>query len=81
MNMCTKLVPLALVANAALMTSATAQNTIKVGELNSYKVAPAFLDPYKRGIDLAIDEINAKGGHPRQEARVRDPRDDSAESG
>jgi branched-chain amino acid transport system substrate-binding protein len=62
MNMWTKLFPLALVATAALTTAATAQNTIKVGELNSYKVAPAFLDPYKRGIDLAIEEINAAGG-------------------
>jgi len=62
MNMCMKLLPLALAAAAALTTSAAAQNTIKVGELNSYKVAPAFLDPYKRGIDLAIEEINAAGG-------------------
>src|ERR1700690_1928863 len=43
-------------------TSATAQDTIKIGELNSYKAQPAFLDPYKKGIDLALDEINAKGG-------------------
>jgi branched-chain amino acid transport system substrate-binding protein len=62
MNMCTKLLPLALAATAVLATPAAAQNTIKVGELNSYKVAPAFLDPYKRGIELAIEEINAAGG-------------------
>jgi branched-chain amino acid transport system substrate-binding protein len=62
MKMCTKLLPLALAATAVLATPAAAQNTIKVGELNSYKVAPAFLDPYKRGIELAIEEINAAGG-------------------
>jgi branched-chain amino acid transport system substrate-binding protein len=47
---------------AAGAAPATAQGTIKVGELNSYKSQPAFLDPYRRGIDLALDEINAAGG-------------------
>ena len=41
---------------------ALAQNTIKIGELNSYKSQPAFLEPYKKGIDLAVQEINASGG-------------------
>src|SRR6202163_3218663 len=40
----------------------SAQQTIKIGELNSYKSQPAFLDPYKKGWELAIEEINAKGG-------------------
>jgi branched-chain amino acid transport system substrate-binding protein len=44
-----------------LAGSAGAQN-IKVGELNSYKVFPAFLEPYKKGWELALEEINAKGG-------------------
>ncbi|MFN0003436.1 MAG: ABC transporter substrate-binding protein [Burkholderiaceae bacterium] len=39
-----------------------AQNTIKIGEINSYKAQPAFLDPYKKGMDLAIEEINGSGG-------------------
>ena len=38
-----------------------AQN-IKIGELNSYKVFPAFLEPYKKGMELALEEINASGG-------------------
>ena len=38
-----------------------AQSTIKIGELNSYKAQPAFLDPYKKGWEFAIEEINAKG--------------------
>ena len=38
-----------------------AQN-IKIGELNSYKVFPAFLDPYRKGFELALQEINAAGG-------------------
>jgi branched-chain amino acid transport system substrate-binding protein len=39
-----------------------AAQTIKLGELNSYKVFPAFLEPYKKGMELALDEANAAGG-------------------
>jgi len=41
---------------------AYAQGVIKIGEINSYKAQPAFLEPYKKGMDLAIEEINAAGG-------------------
>jgi len=47
---------------ATLSTAAVAQGTIKIGEVNSYKTQPAFLGPYKNGMDLAIDEINKAGG-------------------
>ena len=53
---------LALAVAASFATHASAQDTIKIGELNSYKAVPAFLDPYKKGMDMAIEEINAKGG-------------------
>src|SRR6195256_3467092 len=36
--------------------------SIRIGELNSYKVFPAFLEPYKKGWELALEEINASGG-------------------
>lgn len=50
-------------AAAYLMAGgAQAQDTIKVGEMNSYKVFAAFLEPYKKGMDLAVEEINASGG-------------------
>jgi branched-chain amino acid transport system substrate-binding protein len=39
-----------------------AQATIKIGEINSYKAQPAFLDPYKKGWELAVEEVNAAGG-------------------
>src|SRR5690242_20137418 len=52
----------ALGAAIAFATPALAQNTIKIGELNSYKSQPAFLDPYKKGWEMAVEEINAKGG-------------------
>ena len=38
------------------------QGPIKIGELNSYKVFPAFLEPYKKGMELALEEINRSGG-------------------
>ena len=42
--------------------AAHAQATIKIGEVNSYKAQPAFLEPYKKGMELAVEEINAAGG-------------------
>jgi len=52
----------ALVAGAALVTGTAHSQAIKVGELNSYKVFPAFLEPYKKGWELALEEINKAGG-------------------
>jgi branched-chain amino acid transport system substrate-binding protein len=50
------------VAALTLATSAWSQDVIKIGELNSYKTQPAFLGPYKKGMELAIEQINAAGG-------------------
>ena len=44
--------------------------TLKIGELNSYKVFPAFLEPYRKGMELAVEEINAAGG--KVELVIRD---------
>src|SRR5437870_2129745 len=52
----------ALLACAALVAVAADAQTIKIGEINSYKVFPAFLEPYKKGMELAVEEINAAGG-------------------
>jgi branched-chain amino acid transport system substrate-binding protein len=35
---------------------------IRLGELNSYKQFPQFLEPYKKGMELALSETNAAGG-------------------
>jgi len=51
-----------LVVIAALACGSACAQNIKVGELNSYKVFPAFLEPYKKGWELALEEINARGG-------------------
>jgi branched-chain amino acid transport system substrate-binding protein len=43
-------------------TSLAQTHPVKIGELNSYKVFAAFLEPYKKGMELALEEINAAGG-------------------
>ncbi|MBK9676560.1 MAG: ABC transporter substrate-binding protein [Betaproteobacteria bacterium] len=52
----------AVAALATVLSPAAAAQPIKLGELNSYKTFPAFLEPYKKGMDLALEEINAAGG-------------------
>lgn len=48
---------------AALLTGpALAQGPIKIGELNSYKGFPAFMEPYRKGWQLALEEVNKAGG-------------------
>jgi branched-chain amino acid transport system substrate-binding protein len=51
-----------LALGAGVPGAATAQGTIKLGEVNSYKTFPAFLEPYKKGWELAVEEVNAAGG-------------------
>jgi len=46
----------------SIASSHALAQAIKIGELNSYKVFPAFLEPYKKGMELAVEEINAAGG-------------------
>ena len=41
---------------------AAGAQSVKIGELNSYKVFPAFLEPYKKGMELAVEEVNRAGG-------------------
>jgi branched-chain amino acid transport system substrate-binding protein len=70
----------ATAALAAISMPAFAQGAIKIGELNSYKAQPAFLDPYKKGWEFAIEEINAKGGVLGKKLEVVS-RDDGANPG
>ena len=69
-----------LVAAFAASPAMAQQQTIKIGEINSYKVFSAFLDPYKKGMALAVDEINAKGGVLGKKLEVIS-RDDGANPG
>jgi branched-chain amino acid transport system substrate-binding protein len=52
----------AALAAGMFSIGAQAQGTFKVGELNSYKAQPAFLEPYRKGWEMALEEINAGGG-------------------
>jgi len=76
--------PLLLVATAAAAAlaccAAHAQATIKIGEVNSYKAQPAFLEPYKKGMELAVEEINAAGGLNGKKVELF-TRDDNANPG
>jgi branched-chain amino acid transport system substrate-binding protein len=51
-----------LIILASIAVPVFGQTTVKIGELNSYKVFPAFLEPYKKGMELAVEEINRSGG-------------------
>ena len=73
------LVALSLVAAASVSGNTVAQ-PIKVGELNSYKLFPAFLGPYKKGWQLALEEINAAGGVNGRKIEV-ESRDDGGNPG
>src|ERR1700751_1865886 len=50
------------IAVAGMANSALAQSEIKIGEINSYSLLPAFTDPYRKGGQLAVEEINNAGG-------------------
>ncbi|ODS97814.1 MAG: ABC transporter substrate-binding protein [Lautropia sp. SCN 69-89] len=58
----TGLAALAALGATALTVPAHAQGVVKIGEVNSYKAQPLFLEPYKKGMELAVEEINKAGG-------------------
>jgi branched-chain amino acid transport system substrate-binding protein len=62
MNCLTRIVCIVAVAVVVAGANAAAAQSIKLGELNSYRTFPAFLEPYKKGMELAIVEINDGGG-------------------
>jgi len=74
------LTSLAFAASVLIGLPAHAQAVYKIGELNSYKAQPAFLEPYKKGMELAVDEINAGGGVGGRKIELV-TRDDNANPG
>jgi branched-chain amino acid transport system substrate-binding protein len=70
----------AAAALALTLAPVHAQGVIKIGEINSYKAQPAFLEPYKKGMELAVDEINGKGGVNGRKIELIS-RDDNANPG
>ncbi len=70
----------ALAMLSCASVTAFAQGVIKIGEINSYKAQPAFLEPYKKGMELAVEEINAAGGVNGKKIELI-TRDDNANPG
>ncbi|GAA0579970.1 ABC transporter substrate-binding protein [Caenispirillum bisanense] len=53
----------ALAATVVLSsTAAQAADAIRIGEINSYTALPAFTEPYRKGWQLALEQINQAGG-------------------
>ena len=70
----------AALACGTVASTAHAQGVIKIGEINSYKAQPAFLEPYKKGMELAVEEINKAGGLNGRQVELI-VRDDNANPG
>ncbi len=62
------------------VSSVSGQTPIRIGEINSYKAQAAFLEPYRRGMELAVEQINAAGGVGGRKIEVI-TRDDNANPG
>ncbi|BCN36915.1 branched-chain amino acid ABC transporter substrate-binding protein [Alicycliphilus denitrificans] len=60
--------------------AAQAQDVYTIGEINSYKAQPAFLEPYKKGMELAVAQVNATGGVGGRKLRLV-TRDDNGNPG
>jgi branched-chain amino acid transport system substrate-binding protein len=59
---------------------ALAADPIRIGEINSYKAQAAFLEPYRKGMELAVEQINAGGGLLGRKVELI-TRDDNANPG
>jgi branched-chain amino acid transport system substrate-binding protein len=63
MRVVSRLVAAAAMASTLLAWGqARAADAIKIGEINSYSGLPAFTEPYRKGWQLALEQINAAGG-------------------
>ena len=74
------LIVFASLAAVSPWSGSHAQGVLKIGEVNSYKAQPAFLEPYKKGMELAVDQINASGGLLGKKVELV-TRDDNASPG
>ena len=60
---CRRSLLMAAVALLALAALAGAQAPIRIGEINSYSgIGAPFTGPYRQAAEMAVDEINARGG-------------------
>ncbi len=58
----TNLYSIAVAAALAASSAAAIAQDIKIGDVNSYKSQPQHLEHYRKGMQLAVDEVNASGG-------------------
>ena len=70
----------AMLAVEAAHAQGTIQGTIKIGDINSYKAMASNMGPYRKGVDLAVEEINAAGGVLGKKLEIV-TRDDGANPG
>ena len=82
MNILRKLLQASSIAAATLAPwiAAHGQDVVRIGEINSYKAQSAFLEPYRKGMELAIAEANAAGGVNGKKIELI-TRDDNANPG
>jgi branched-chain amino acid transport system substrate-binding protein len=69
-----------LIAASCFSGAAAAADAIRIGEINSYKAQAAFLEPYKKGMELALEQVNAGGGLLGRKVELL-TRDDNANPG
>jgi branched-chain amino acid transport system substrate-binding protein len=67
---------------AALLAGNTARadGVIKIGDINSYKAMAANMGPYRKAVDLAVEQINSAGGVLGKKIEIVS-RDDGANPG
>src|SRR5690349_6468644 len=53
---------LLLIGLSAAAASAGAADAIRIEDINSYTTLPAFTQPYRKGWQLALEQMNAAGG-------------------
>lgn len=72
----------ALMLFAAMLAGNTARadGVIKIGDINSYKAMAANMGPYRKAVDLAVEQINSAGGVLGKKIEIVS-RDDGANPG
>src|SRR3974390_3143533 len=60
--------------------TARADGVIRIGDINSYKAMAANMGPYRKAMDLAVEQINSAGGVLGKKLEIVS-RDDGANPG
>ena len=70
----------AAAASLTLPRLARAAEPVRVGDINSYTRMAAFTEPYRKGMRLAVEQVNGKGGAGGRQIELVS-RDDAGEPG